>query len=227
MPLKKTACRRSARVVTRATAAVNNRTKASMSTASDQTSKSGESQSRKSAENGGGPRVTRRRPRRREESEGKEWNRKNVSSDEVVDDKANPVSSAQGRERQKSLRGRDETRDGDSLEYRPVPSRNASTRQDGENQHQPPDTPPAQTHARPPASSWRDCAAVAVDDCSATASTWREPRQPIASTWREAASFSQREVKPRRQPQATTGPEGCTVPPTQTSAGVQQQSAAR
>jgi hypothetical protein len=48
---------------------------------------------------------------------------------------------------------------------------------------------------------------VCVDDCSATASTWREPRQPIASTWREAASFSQREVRPLKQPHATTGPE--------------------
>jgi hypothetical protein len=48
---------------------------------------------------------------------------------------------------------------------------------------------------------------VGVDDCSAIASTWWEPRQPIASTWREAASFSQREVRPLKQPHATTGPE--------------------
>jgi hypothetical protein len=135
MPLKKMACRRSARVATRATAAVNNRTKASMSTTADKASKSSKSETRKSAENCSCPRVTRRRPRRQEESEEEEGNRENVSSDEVVEDKADPVSSAEGRERQKPLRGRDETKDGDSLEYRPVLSRNASAHPDGENQH--------------------------------------------------------------------------------------------
>jgi hypothetical protein len=147
MPPNKTACRRSARVAARATSAATNRTKASMSTTPDKMSKTGRLQARKSAKNGCSPKVPRRMPRHQEESEWEDWNRENVSSDEAVD-KANSVVSAQGRKRQSALRGKDRTRGGDSLEYLPVPSRNARGHHEGENKEQPPDTPPAQTRRK-------------------------------------------------------------------------------
>jgi hypothetical protein len=163
-------------------------------------------------------------PRHQEESEWEDWNRENVSSDKAVENTANSVVSAQGRERQSALRDKDRTKGGDSLEYLPVPSRNARRHHNGENKEQPPDTPPAQTrgesttsegrvaaedeahYRRPPASSWRDGAAVYVDDRSATASAWRGPRQPNASSWREAASVGQQGERPLMQPHASTGP---------------------
>jgi hypothetical protein len=156
MPPKKTACRRSARVAARATSAATNRTKASMSTTPDKMSKTGRLQARKSAKNGCSPKVPRQMPRHQEESEWEDWNRENVSSDEAVEDKANSVVSAQGRERQNALRGKDRTKGGDSLEYLPVPSRNARRHHNGENKEQPPDTPPAQTpeNQPPPKGVW-------------------------------------------------------------------------
>ena len=111
-------------------------------------------------------------PRRQEESEWEEGDRENVSSDEVVENTADPVSSAQGRERQSALRGRDETMGGDSLEYLSVPSRNARTHQDGKNKEQPLDTPLARTRKEPTASEWR----VASEDEAYY-------RQPPASSW--------------------------------------------
>ena len=155
MPLNKTACRRSARVATRATAAANNRTKASLSTTPGKTSKTSRLQAQKPANDGKRPRVPRQMLRRQEESEWEEWDRENVSSDEVVENTADPVSSDQGRERQSALRGRDETMGGDSLDYFPVPSRNARTHQDGKNKEQPLGTPRARTRREPTASGWR------------------------------------------------------------------------
>jgi len=58
---------------------------------------------------------------------------------------------------------------------------------------------------QPPASNRRDGAAVYVEDQTANASTWREPRQPPASSWREAALFGQREARPLMQPHMSTG----------------------
>ena len=58
-------------------------------------------------------RAQRRVPGSSDELEREEWSRKSVSPDEAVEDTANSVVSAQGRERQRALRGRDETRGGE------------------------------------------------------------------------------------------------------------------
>ena len=229
MPLKKTACRRSARVATRAKAAVSNQTKSSKSTPPSQMSKTGRLQARKSAINSDGPEASRRMPRYQEDSEREEWNRKSVPSDEAVEEETDSVVSAQGRERQNALRGDVELEVGNSFDFLPAPSRNARMHENSKNKEQPPDVYTARTHReptasewraasedeayyrQPPASSWRDGTAGNVDDHSATASFWRGPRPPPASSWREAASIGQQEVRPLRQPPASSWREAASI----------------
>jgi len=103
MPLNKTACRRSARVATRATSAANDRTKALVSTTAGKTSKTSRVEVRKSTKNGNGPKVPRQTPRHQEESEWEVGEEDDVSSDEAVEGNTNSVSSAQGRERPSTL----------------------------------------------------------------------------------------------------------------------------
>jgi len=186
MPLNKTACRRSARVATCASSAANGRTKALVSTTAGKTSKTSRVQVRKSTKIGNGPKVPRQTPRHQEESEMEVGEEKDVSSDEAVEGNTNTVGSAQGRERLSTLRAKDGTRG----EHR--------------NKKHPRDLYWVQTHREPPASNRCDGAAVYVVDHWANASTWREPRQPTASSWQEAASFGQRGARPLRQPHVST-----------------------
>jgi hypothetical protein len=152
-------------------------------------------------------------PRYQEDSEREEWNRKSVPSDEAVEEETDSVVSAQGRERQNALRGDVELEVGNSFDFLPAPSRNARLHENSKNKEQPPGVYTARTrreqsasrgrraaenndhYLRPPASNWREEAAVHADDRQAHASSWREPRQPTASIWREAASVGQRQER--------------------------------
>jgi len=186
MPLNKTACRRSARVATCATSAANGRTKALVSTTAGKTSKTSRVQVRKSTKIGYGPKVPRQTPRHQEESEMEVGEEEDVSSDETVEGNTNTVGSTQGRERSSTLHAKDGTRG----EHR--------------NNKHPHDLYLVQTHREPPAFNRHDGAAVYVVDHSTNAFTWREPRQPTASIWREVASFGQRGARPLTQLHVST-----------------------
>jgi len=99
MSLNKTACRRLARVATRATSAANSRTKALVSITPGKTSKTSSVQARKSTKNCNSPKVPRQTPRHQEVSEWGVGEEENVSSDEAVEGKTSSVGSAQGRVR--------------------------------------------------------------------------------------------------------------------------------
>jgi len=163
MPLNKTACRRSARVATRATSAANGRTKALVSTTPGKMSKTSRMQARKSTKNSNSPKVPRQMPTPQEESDLEVGEEEDVSSDEAVKGNTNSISSAQGRERPRTLYAKDGTR----------------------NKEHPRDLYLVQTHSQPPAT---DGAAMCLEDQTANASVWREPRQTPASNRRDGAA---------------------------------------